>query len=328
MPSIYQQLLELTDEEQRICKQAQQQINKEVYTDQKEFVVQSSKFLTENKLIVIRKHPRFIAFPAHRHDYIELNYVYHGCLKQKVGQESFCLKKGELLFLNQHVEHALESCGQDDLIINFIIEPRFFDHMFQNFDVDEAELSIINFMISSLFNQNHSEHYMYFKVADIEEIQTILAKMIAEMMHPSALSEVTVQFYMGLLMVELMKHTDKAVTRTNDSYDYHIVLEVLKYIDDHYSEAKLEDIAARLNLTGYNLSKHIKKRTGKTFKTIVQERRLETAKTLLVHSNYPIDHIATEIGYQNISYFYRLFKEKYHCTPKDYRDNSLNANKN
>ena len=74
-------------------------------------------------MIQLRKHTRFIDFPKHRHNYIEINYVYHGKLKQKVGDESICLKQGELLFLNQHIYHEIEASKKEDIIINFIIQP-------------------------------------------------------------------------------------------------------------------------------------------------------------------------------------------------------------
>jgi AraC-like DNA-binding protein len=37
-----------------------------------------------------------------------------------------------------------------------------------------------------------------------------------------------------------------------------------------------------------------------------------------------IDSIIEEIGYDNISYFYRVFHEKYHMTPKQYREQHRN----
>lgn len=319
MVTIHQQLMELTKEEEQILNTSSQNVDRQVYTDKQEFIIERSKFLAKNKLIVTRKHPRFIAFPTHRHDYIELNYVYHGKLTQKVGQERFELRKGELLFLNQHIEHALDPCGKEDLVINFIIDPRFFDHMFQSIDIDGSKQPVVNFLISSLFNQNHSGSYLYFKVSDIVEIQSIIEKMIEEMMNPSILSEVTVKFYMGLLIVNLIKHSDKAYTRSNQLYDYEIISAVLRYIDDSFRKAKLEEVAKKLKMSNYNLSKQIKKRTGQTFKAILQERRLKEAKLLLDHTELAIDQVASEVGYENVSYFYRLFKEKYACTPREYR---------
>lgn len=319
MNAIYQQLITLTDEEKRILNDRNLDVDRTVYTDQQDFIIERAKFLTDNKLIVTRKHPRFIAFPAHRHDYIELNYVYHGFLKQRIGNEWFELKKGELLFLNQHIEHELAPCSKDDLIINFIIDPKFFEQMFQNLAVDGVEQSVINFLISSSFNHDFAGHYLYFKVSDVTEIQAILEKMIKEMMEPTVFSEVSAKFHLGLLIVELMKHADQVVTKSPRIHDHRIILDVLRYIDESFKDARLEQLATDLGMTSYNLSKQIKKTTNQTFKGLLQERRLQEAALLLTHTQLSIEQIATVIGYENVSYFYRIFKRKYKDTPKNYR---------
>ncbi len=69
--------MEETEEERSILR-GNQSINKAIYTNlTSDFVIQSEKFLKDD-LIMIRKHPRYIDFPKHSHDYIEMNYVYHG----------------------------------------------------------------------------------------------------------------------------------------------------------------------------------------------------------------------------------------------------------
>ncbi len=110
----------------------------------------------------MRKHTRFVKFPKHKHDYIEINYVYHGQLTQTVGKETLHLKQGELLFLNQHIEHEIEPCATEDIIINFIIEPSFFEFIFSFFHSDNM---LSHFLVNSLYNQTQKGHFLYFKVA-------------------------------------------------------------------------------------------------------------------------------------------------------------------
>jgi YesN/AraC family two-component response regulator len=64
----------------------------------------------------------------------------------------------------------------------------------------------------------------------------------------------------------------------------------------------------------------IKKATNFTFKELLQEKRLNKAKELLDRSQIPITEIVEEVGYDNISYFYRIFKNKYGKTPKQFRE--------
>ncbi|MFP7295238.1 AraC family ligand binding domain-containing protein, partial [Bacillus safensis] len=110
------QLLKITDEEELIL-QNRREINKDIYTNQSNFIIESQKFLNQESMITVRKHTRFVDFPKHKHDYIEINYVYNGEYNQKVGNQRINLQQGELLFLNQHIEHETQACAEEDIII-------------------------------------------------------------------------------------------------------------------------------------------------------------------------------------------------------------------
>ncbi len=312
---LLQELLQLTEEE-KLMLQQKKEVKKELYTSQDHFIVESEKFLNNNSMIMVRKHTRFVDFPKHKHNYIELNYVYHGTLKQTVGNERFTLKKGDLLFLNQHIEHELEACGEEDIIINFIIKPEFFSFIFSYLT---SENLLSNFLINSLFNHTQNGQYLYFAVSEIESIQELVGKIIVEIMQPSFMSESTIKLYMGLLMVELIKHSDKMKYK-EDADKHHTIIESLKYVEEHYQDASLYQLAEKLNQPHYALSKQIKKATNLTFKELLQEKRLSVAKDLLENTSLSITSIIEQVGYENISYFYRVFKSKYGYTPKQFRE--------
>jgi AraC-like DNA-binding protein/mannose-6-phosphate isomerase-like protein (cupin superfamily) len=310
------QLMQISEEEREVL-QRDNKIAKELYTSQSSFVIESEKFLNKDKMIMVRKHTRFVDFPKHKHNYIEVNYVYNGELTQKVGNETITLKKGELLFLNQHIEHEIKACAKEDIIINFIIQPQFFEFIFSFLSSDNK---ISNFIITSLFNNTQSGQFLYFNVADVDSIQELIKKIILEIMNPSVLSDSTIKLYMGLLLIDLIKHSDKVEHKEENSSLQYLIVESLKYIDEHYQTASLYELADKLNQTHYSLSKVIKKATNFTFKELLQEKRLSIAKELLDSSQIPITEIVGEVGYDNISYFYRIFKSKYGKTPKQFRE--------
>lgn len=312
---LLKQLMELTEEEIEILSQ-EKKVRKDLYTSQRHFIIESEKFLDKNKMITVRKHTRFIDFPKHRHNYIEINYVVKGKLKQKVDNDSITLKKGELLFLNQHIEHEIEACGNDDLIINFIIQPLFFQFIFQYLN---GENIITEFLINSLFNHTQNGQYLYYAVSEVEEIQELVEKIIKEETDGSLMAESKMKLYMGLLLIELVKNTDKITKNQSASSQHFIVVESLKYIEEHYKNGTLQELAQHLLQSSSSLSKNIKKATGFTFKDLIQEKRLMKAKELLETTDFSVRTVVEEVGYDNISYFYRIFKEKYKKTPKELR---------
>ena len=59
-----------------------------------------------------------------------------------------------------------------------------------------------------------------------------------------------------------------------------------------------------------------------SYSAYVQHIRLEHAEKLLLSTDKSITEIAEMIGYHNKGFFYRIFKEKYGVTPKEYREES------
>jgi AraC-like DNA-binding protein/mannose-6-phosphate isomerase-like protein (cupin superfamily) len=311
------ELLQITDEEKSILEQ-QAKVSKELYTSKTNFIIESEKFLSKEKMIMVRQHTRFVDFPLHKHDYIEVNYVYNGKLEQTVGGKPIILKKGELLLLNQHIEHEIKACAKEDIVINFIIRPAFFDFIFSYLSSGNI---VSDFLLSSLYNNTQNGQFLYFKVSEVEGIQDLIRKMIHEIMYPTTFSESAIKLYMGLVMIELIKNSDRVERKEEASITHYMVVESLKYIEAHYKEASLYDLAEQLNQSHYGLSKTIKKATSRTFKDLLQERRLGKAKELLEGTDLPIASIVEQVGYDNISYFYRIFKGKFGQTPKEFRAN-------
>ena len=93
----------------------------------------------------------------------------------------------------------------------------------------------------------------------------------------------------------------------------------LDYIGQNYRTATLTELAGRLHLPIHSLSKLIKNSSGYNFKELLQRKRLGKAVSLMCETDLPIHDIIAAVGYENNSYFYRKFKERYGMTPRDYR---------
>ncbi len=309
-------LKQITEEEQMILS-GQKEIIQQIYTNRRDFVVDSEKMLEKGKLIDIRTHTRFIRFPRHKHNYIEIIYMCSGQTTHIIDDhDEVVLNKGELLFLNQNCCHEILPAREEDIAVNFIVLPQFFDEAFKMLD-DENILR--DFIISSLTQKQDTSSYMLFKVSDVLPVQNLVENMVWSLVYGQANKRQIHQTTMGLLLLMLINESDKIQYQENNRYEHQGILQVLRYIESHYRTATLQEIADEMNQSLYQLSKFIKRNTGHTFKELLQTKRLSQAAYLLNTTKLSIADIIYNVGYDNTSYFHRVFKEKYGMTPKDFR---------
>ena len=98
-----------------------------------------------------------------------------------------------------------------------------------------------------------------------------------------------------------------------------LVLQVLRYIDGNYRDGQLNTLADMLGFDVYWLSRMIKKLTGRNYKDLLQIKRLNQAAYLLLNTRASVADISVAVGYDNTSYFHRIFRSYYGLSPKEYR---------
>jgi AraC-like DNA-binding protein len=100
------------------------------------------------------------------------------------------------------------------------------------------------------------------------------------------------------------------------------IKQVFDYMNKNFrSEISLEELGQLVNMHEVSLSRFIKKRTGKNFIDCLNEIRIGHACRLIIDTTQSISEIAYTCGFNNISYFNRVFKKKKDCTPKEFREN-------
>lgn len=310
---IYNQLTPITDEEREIL--AGKGVDKSIYTTTGGSIIRSKKLLADGKLISVRKHTRFVHFPEHTHDYIEAVYMCSGKTTHVINGREILLREGELLFLGQNARQEILPAGEDDIAINFIIQPAFFDKTLEMLGAEETPLK--NFLIRSLFD-NHYQGYLHFQVASVLPIQNLIENLIWTLINNTSNKRNINQTTMGLLFMQLLNHTDKLF---HESREDAAIMDIFRYIEENYRDGSLSEAAKLLHYDFYWLSHEIKNRTGKTYTEHLQEKRLSQAAFLLKNTSLSVEEIAIAVGYENKSYFHRIFTQKFDTTPKKYRTN-------
>jgi AraC-like DNA-binding protein len=96
---------------------------------------------------------------------------------------------------------------------------------------------------------------------------------------------------------------------------------VFNYIRIHYDRNfSLHDASAMVNMPEGSFSRFIKKRTGRTFIESLNDIRLGHSTRMLITTTQTVAEISFRCGFNNLSYFNRIFKRKNGCTPSEFRE--------
>ncbi len=310
---LLQELSEVTEEEKKLLRGADT-IDHSIYMEKHCGTVSSRKLLCAGKLITVRPHTRFVHFPKHSHDYIEVVYVCRGELTHIIDGEKVKLKAGELLFLGKNASHEILPASKDDVAVNFIVLPEFFDSPLAMLSEETSPLK--SFLVDNLKNGGESPCYMHFEISGVLTVQNLIENLIITLTTDAPLKRKISSYTMGLLFLQLMNSTEHLSYKSEHE---RAIIETFRYIDENYRDGSLSELCESLHYDFYHLSREIKRRTGKTYTEIVQERRLSQAAYLLKNTDFAVSDIATQVGYDNTSYFYRLFKAHFGVLPKEYR---------
>ena len=102
--------------------------------------------------------------------------------------------------------------------------------------------------------------------------------------------------------------------------NYALIRSAIEYICANFNaDISLEDVAETVHLNATYFSTLFKQSTGSSFKEYLNMIRVEESKRLLANTNYSIIDIAIATGFEDQSYFSKVFKKYTGITPKQYR---------
>lgn len=250
----------------------------------------------------------------HWHNEFEIVAVSEGEVICHVGQESFRLKGGEAVFINSKVLHQFTS---DDygIMPNIVFAPIFIAQeqtvIYEKF-IAPIEKSTMEYLIFRKDNEWQSR--------GLELLNTLFQCMSAEEFNELQVRNLLSEAW--LIIIEHIRHNLEENKYRNDSNSSsNRVKLMIQYIRAHYmEEISLEDIAASANISKNTAMRYFGANIGISPVDYLIRYRIGISCKLLKETSDKISNIADCVGYENTSYFCRLFRKYVGVSPKEYRE--------
>lgn len=253
--------------------------------------------------------------PLHWHKKTEIMLIHTGSCEVTIGNETFSAKSEDLFCINSEELHRISSSDCSLLYSTFI------------FSVDTLAFSVpdkAQMLLAPLIENTLRFPTQITDSAVKQWLSPLLHRILQVAEQKKAGYELLVkagllQFTAELLYHGLLLPTDP-VSLNASRYQRERLKSILTYLKQHLTEPlTLASMANTFHMSEKYFSRYFRNATGQTFTAYLNTIRVTHACTLLLETDHTVLEIALECGYENVSYFIRLFHTFMHCTPLQYR---------
>ena len=249
----------------------------------------------------------------HLHDEYEIYYLLEGTRLYFIGQNTYLIGKGTMVFINKNVIHKTGLASgpyHDRILIEFTEEP------FAGFYSFLGELSLSDFF------EKH-QGVMEFDERERVYVENLLMGIQSEIHHKKTGYRLAVMNRLASLLIFAQRHAEEGLTghsRIPKSPKHRKVDDVAKYIAENCTlPLSLESVADTFFVNKCYLSRIFKEITGFTINEYINVHRIRRAQELLSSTDMSVTDIASECGYESLTYFEKVFKTYREITPLKYR---------
>ncbi len=254
----------------------------------------------------------------HTHNYIELAYVVRGRLVQNIVGKIVTFSEGEICLIDSKSLHEEILLWEDSTILCLSIDNTFFDHLLQKDKSVSRNLRYIKKLIA-----HKKSEYSFVRFAPKEKgVKTLhtFATIFDELLYSQPCKTVIVKGFVERL-VHLLSSEYKIVLSKKERNELgkELFRDIEEYIEQNYRTATVQKLGDLFNYNPDYLSRLCTKKTGMNLSQYIQKIRIEKALAILETTTLSVDQVARDVGYNNVGFFYKKFKEQYHTTPDKIR---------
>ncbi|MDR9856159.1 AraC family transcriptional regulator [Paenibacillus sp. VCA1] len=282
----------------------------------KHMVMQFHSLLNRDEDIFVNRIAESFETPQHSHDFIEINYVAEGRGFHYIDEELIAAEKGDVFVLPVGTAHVFRptavSPKEPIVIYNCVFQPHTL--------ADWAEAIPMPMRIFEYLSPaKGGAKAAWMKTTDRSgDFHLLFTGMYAEYIRKA-------DGYRTMLcgkLLELLGILDRRLFGTEETrWQDPLFEEILNIIHMRCGESQftIGELTESLNVTSGYVQRMFRRYFGVTFLTYLQNARIERSCRLLRETSFKVAYIAELCGYQDLKFFYRIFKRKTGSTPHQYR---------
>ena len=267
---------------------------------------------------------RDTAMRLHRHEYMQINYVYRGKGTHFVNNNEFNIVKGDIFVIPPYVPHKiLRQPGEFIEIVEFEFVPEYIN---QNFDDLSNAVSFLDFAYIEPFLVSESKVKPRLNLEGNKqiEIEEILEEAIREYEEREEGFILIVKALLLKLLVivgrEFSRNLETSQFRPEFVKHKESIANAIEYLKNNYMKDLNADNVARKFLLSSSYFRYLfKSITSKTFTEYLNNIRIIKAMELLKTTDDRVLDISFDTGFNNVNHFNKVFKQNTGVSPLKYR---------
>lgn len=271
----------------------------------------------QDTFVVFERRKTNFNYPVHVHQECELNFI-RGArgAKRIVGDSVSTIGDKEMVLIaSPTLEHAWMDGNMDKGADIYEVTIQFSHELFHGGFIDRKQFSSIRKMLED------AVHGVAFPIEVIDELDSRISQIISiKNSFEAVLIFLSMMNTLAHSDYQLLSHT--SFTQQADVYDSKSVQMIMDFLNNNYErQVKVSEAAQFMNMSEPSFCRFLKKRTGQSFISLLNNIRVGATSRLLVDEpNMTVSEIAFKCGFNNLSNFNRIFKKIKGHTPKDFRE--------
>ncbi len=271
------------------------------------------------------EYPDYIGV-MHSHEFIEMVYVMSGVGMHTVDGKTSIAKKGDLFVINSGTPHLFEYNKDDkEQFVSYDLKftPDFFDTSVTGSQGIESLKN--SFMFYSLLH-GRSEAMPYISVSG--DSFSVFGELFGKIYNEYNLREKgyieIIRAYIIELIVSIFRKTDSSSKKSDTSFAKQVVCYINEYINNNFSShISIRELASQVCTNPDYMGRIYKQNTGVTISEMIQKVRIEHSCRLLKSTNRTVADVAASCGFEDVKFFYTVFKRINGISPGEYRKSQI-----